>query len=64
MAINMKVTLPNGTAIELNNDLTIQQVQDTLAALGITNGVAVETQSPSGAREVRVVEPQGTRKGL
>jgi hypothetical protein len=61
----MKITLPNGMQIDLNGDLTSEEVRQHLTALNVANlsgAIATETNR-EGQRAVAFTEPAGTRKG-
>jgi hypothetical protein len=62
----MKITLPNGAKIEVENTLSVEQVRDSITAAGMANlsgAQAVETVTHEGDRSVEFVEAAGTKKG-
>jgi len=62
----VKVKLPNGAELELENDLSIDQIREVVSSAGLANvagAPAVEGRNERGQREVTFQPPQGARKG-
>jgi hypothetical protein len=62
----IKVRLPNGSELEVENNLTLEQIREVVAAAGVANvalAPAVEGTDREGNRTVVFNQPQGATKG-
>jgi hypothetical protein len=57
----IKINLPNGSTVEMENGFTVEQVLAALAAQGTVPAGAVATEAANG--DYNVTNPTGTRKG-
>lgn len=63
--MRINVTLPNGGLMELEGDLTAEQIREALTASNVANlsGAPVRETVVNGARNVEFSQPTGTTKG-
>jgi hypothetical protein len=63
--MQINVSLPNGNSVELNGDLSAEQIREILTAAGVANlaGAPVRETVSNGTRNVAFQQPTGTTKG-
>jgi len=65
--MKIKVHLPNGSSVEVENNLTLNQIREVVTSAGLADvalSPAVDAvDADSGEREVRFEQTEGATKG-